>query len=137
MPINFYDSFAQFGDPSKDISSSKLKATGGMIDFVYGSLLFGQSKSTQIVYAPSQYSKPYVLFTATDAASAVIGFSKYNLQIPLSEDGRHPHSISQMKHGLGNGCHPSIEVNLQTSLSDDGHHPLCISLMKPGSSSWP
>ena len=43
---------------------------------VHGSLLSGQSKSAQGRCGPSQYSKPYVMFSATDATSAAIDFSK-------------------------------------------------------------
>ena len=43
---------------------------------VHGSLLSGRSKSAQGRCGPSQYSKPYVMFSATDAASAAIDFSK-------------------------------------------------------------
>ena len=45
-------------------------------EFVYGSLLSGRSKSAQRRCGPSQYSKPYVMFSVTDAASAAIDFSK-------------------------------------------------------------
>ena len=45
-------------------------------EFVHGSLLSGQSKSAQGGCAPSQYSKPYVMFLATDVASTTIDFSK-------------------------------------------------------------
>ena len=43
---------------------------------MHGSLLSGRSKSAQGGCGPSQYSKPYVMFSATDAASAAIDFSK-------------------------------------------------------------
>ena len=43
---------------------------------VYGSLLSSRSKSVQGGCGPSLYSKPYVMFSATDAASAAIDFSK-------------------------------------------------------------
>ena len=46
---------------------------------VHGSLLSGRSKSTRAGCGQSQYSKPYVLFSATDAASAAIDFSKSNV----------------------------------------------------------
>ena len=42
-------------------------------------MLSGQSKSTRAGCGQSQYSKPYVLFSATDAASAAIDFSKSNV----------------------------------------------------------
>ena len=45
-------------------------------EFVHGSLLSGRSKSAQGRCGPSQYSKPYVMFSATDVASAAIDFSK-------------------------------------------------------------
>ena len=70
--------FPQFGDPSRDFSSSELGKTGGT-EFIHGSLLSGQSKSTWAGCGQSQYSKPYVLFSATDAASAAIDFSKSNV----------------------------------------------------------
>ena len=46
---------------------------------IHGSLLSGRSKSTRAGCGQSQYSKPYVLFSATDAASAAIDFSKSNV----------------------------------------------------------
>ena len=70
--------FPQFGDPSRDFSSSKLGETGGTKS-IYGSLLSGRSKSMWADCGQSQYSKPYVLFFATDAASAAIDFSKSNV----------------------------------------------------------
>ena len=42
-------------------------------------MLSGRSKSTRAGCGESQYSKPYVLFSATDAASAAIDFSKSNV----------------------------------------------------------
>ena len=42
-------------------------------------MLSGRSKSTQAGCGQSQYSKPYVLFSATDVASAAIDFSKSNV----------------------------------------------------------
>ena len=42
-------------------------------------MLSGRSKSTRAGCGQSQYSKPYVLFFATDAASAAIDFSKSNV----------------------------------------------------------
>ena len=61
-----------------DLSSSK----GGESDrteSAHGSLLSGQSKSCNGGCALSEYSKPYVLFSATDAASAAIDFSRKNV----------------------------------------------------------
>ena len=46
----------------------------------HGSLLSGRSVSKDGSLAPLQYSKPYVLFSATDAASATIDFSKGNVE---------------------------------------------------------
>ena len=46
----------------------------------HGSLLSGRSVSKDGSLAPLQYSKPYVLFSATDAASAAIDFSKGNVE---------------------------------------------------------
>ena len=46
---------------------------------IHGSLFSGRSKSTRAGCGQSQYSKPYVLFSATDAASAAIDFSKSNV----------------------------------------------------------
>ena len=45
----------------------------------HGSLMSGGSKSACEGCALSQYSKPYVLFSATDAASPAIDFSKRNV----------------------------------------------------------
>ena len=42
-------------------------------------MLSGRSKSTRAGCGQAQYSKPYVLFSATDAASAAIDFSKSNV----------------------------------------------------------
>ena len=42
-------------------------------------MLSGRSKFTRAGCSQSQYSKPYVLFSATDAASAAIDFSKRNV----------------------------------------------------------
>ena len=42
-------------------------------------MLSGRSKSTRAGCGQSQYSKPYVLFSATDAASTAIDFSKSNV----------------------------------------------------------
>ena len=42
-------------------------------------MLSDRSKSTRDGCGQSQYSKPYVLFSATDAASAAIDFSKNNV----------------------------------------------------------
>ena len=42
-------------------------------------MLSGRSKSTWAGCGQSQYSKPYILFSATDAASAAIDFSKSNV----------------------------------------------------------
>ena len=42
-------------------------------------MLSGRSKSTRAGCGQSQYSKPYVLFSATDVASAAIDFSKSNV----------------------------------------------------------
>ena len=42
-------------------------------------MLSGRSKSTRAGSGQSQYSKPYILFSATDAASAAIDFSKSNV----------------------------------------------------------
>ena len=42
-------------------------------------MLSGRSKSTRTGCGQSQYSKPYVLFSATNAASAAIDFSKSNV----------------------------------------------------------
>ena len=44
------------------------------------SLLSSQSVSKDGSLAPLQYSKPYVLFSATDAASAAIDFTKGNVE---------------------------------------------------------
>ena len=46
----------------------------------HGSLLSGRSISKDGSLAPLQYSKPYVLFSATDAALAAIDFSKGNVE---------------------------------------------------------
>ena len=56
----------------------KLDAIGG-IECVHGSLLYSRSKSTRVGCGQSEYSKPYVLFSAIDAASAAIDFSKSNV----------------------------------------------------------
>ena len=56
----------------------ELGETGGTKS-THGSLLSGRSKSTRAGCGQSQYSKPYVLFSATDAASATIDFSKSNV----------------------------------------------------------
>ena len=58
-----------------DLSSSK----GGeshCTESMRGSLLSGRSKSRNGGCALSEYSKPYVLFSTTDAASAAIDFSR-------------------------------------------------------------
>ena len=47
-----------------------------LADFIYRSLLSGRSKSIDQGVASSQYSKPYVLFSATNAPSTAIDFSK-------------------------------------------------------------
>ena len=49
------------------------------IESIHGSLLSGRSESTQASCGQSQDSKPYVLFSATDATSAAIDFSKSNV----------------------------------------------------------
>ena len=64
--------------PSRDFSSSKLGVTGGTKS-IHGTLLSGRSKSTWAGCGQSQYSKPYVLFSATNAASTAIDFSKSNV----------------------------------------------------------
>ena len=46
----------------------------------HGSLLSGRSVSKDGSLAPLQYSKPYVLFSATNVASAAIDFSKGNVE---------------------------------------------------------
>ena len=51
----------------------------GGTESIHGSLLSSQSKSMQASCGQSQYSKPYVLFSATDAASTAIDFSKSNV----------------------------------------------------------
>ena len=51
----------------------------GVAEFIHGSLLSGQSKSTRAGCGQSQYSKPYVLFSATDTASMAIDFLKSNV----------------------------------------------------------
>ena len=56
----------------------ELGKTGGT-ESIHGSLLSGRSKSTRVGCGQSQYSKPYVLFSATNAASAAIDFSKSNV----------------------------------------------------------
>ena len=56
----------------------ELGETGGT-ESIHGSLLSGRSKSTRADCGQSQYSKPYVLFSATDAASAAIDFSMSNV----------------------------------------------------------
>ena len=48
-------------------------------DSAYRSLLSGQSKSTCGGCAPFQFSKPYVLFSATVVAFATINFFKKNV----------------------------------------------------------
>ena len=58
-----------------DLSSSK-DGESHCTESARGSLLFGRSKSRNGGCALSEYSKPYVLFSATDAASATIDFSK-------------------------------------------------------------
>ena len=58
--------------------SSKLKDFG-IGESLHGSLLSGRSKSTQSPCGTSQFSKPYVLFFAIDAASAAIDFLKGNV----------------------------------------------------------
>ena len=61
-----------------DLSSSK----GGdshCIEFAHGSLLFSRSKSRKGGCALFEYSKPYVLFSTTNAASAAIDFSRKNV----------------------------------------------------------
>ena len=70
--------FAQFGELSREFSSSKLGETGG-IESIHGTLLSSRSKSTGADCGQSQYSKPYVLFSAIDVASASIEFSKSNV----------------------------------------------------------
>ena len=52
----------------------------GASESKYGSLLFGRSVFKDGSLASLQYSKPYVLFSATDAASAAIDFSKGNVE---------------------------------------------------------
>ena len=60
------------------MSSSKVEGSG-IGESMHGSLLSGRSKSTQPRCGASQFSRPYVLFSATNAASAVINFSKGNV----------------------------------------------------------
>ena len=66
------------GRPSINLFSSKGKDFH-CTESTCGSLLFGQSKSGKGGCALSHNSKPYVLFLATDAASAAIDFSRKNL----------------------------------------------------------
>ena len=58
-----------------DLSSSK-GGESNRTESMHGSLLSGRSKSRNRGCALSEYSKPYVLFSTTDAASASIDFSK-------------------------------------------------------------
>ena len=58
-----------------DLSSSK-DGESHRTGSACGSLLSGRSKSRNGGCALSEYSKPYVLFSATDAASAAIDFSR-------------------------------------------------------------
>ena len=61
-----------------DLSSSK----GGeshRTESAHGSLLSGRSKSCNGGCALSEYSKPYVLFSATNATSVAIDFSRKNV----------------------------------------------------------
>ena len=51
----------------------------GGTESIHGSLLSGRLKSTRAGCGQSQYSKPYVLFSATNAALAAIDFSKSNV----------------------------------------------------------
>ena len=65
----------------------------------HGSLLSGRSKSTRAGCGQSQYSKPYVMFSANDAASAAIDFSKSNVDdgvvdSPLSRGLRRSQIVS-------------------------------------------
>ena len=64
----------------------------GASESKHGSLLSSQSVSKDGSLAPLQYSKPYVLFSATDAASAAIDFSKGNVEDGVidSPPGRGP-----------------------------------------------
>ena len=58
-----------------DLSSSK-DGESHRTESAHGSLLSSRSKSRNGGCALSEYSKPYVLFSATNAASAAIDFSK-------------------------------------------------------------
>ena len=61
-----------------DLSSSK-DGESHRTESACGSLLSGRSKSRNGGCALSEYSKPYVLFSATDAASAAIDFSRKSM----------------------------------------------------------
>ena len=50
-----------------------------IIESSHGSLLSSRSKLVHRGCAPVEYSKPYVLFSAIDATSATIDFSKKNV----------------------------------------------------------
>ena len=58
-----------------DLSSSK-DGESHRTESAHGSLLSGRSKSHNGGCALSEYFKPYVLFSATDAASAAVDFSR-------------------------------------------------------------
>ena len=64
--------------PSMDLSSSK-DGESHHTKSVRGSLLSGRSKSRNGDCALSEYSKPYVLFSATNATSAAIDFSRKSM----------------------------------------------------------
>ena len=61
-----------------DLSSSK-DGESHHTESARGSLLSGQSNSRNGGCALSEYSKPYVLFSATDAASAATDFSRKSM----------------------------------------------------------
>ena len=69
---------AQFGKHTRDFLACK-RGDIGALESGHESLLSGWSKSKDGGFGLSQYSKPYVLFSVIDAASAAIDYSRRNL----------------------------------------------------------
>ena len=85
-----------------------------------GSLFYGRSKSSDGGCAFSQYSKSYVLFSATNAASTAIDFSRKNVDNgvvdnpPSRGPWRSPVLLASPLEGShrieGQHCSPSLEL---------------------------
>ena len=77
--VLIFVSFAQFGECNRHFSACKLGDTGAL-ESGHGSLVLSSwSKSKDDGFGLLQYSKPYVLFSTTDATLVAIDYSRGNL----------------------------------------------------------